>query len=87
MRAQSKHESFVFDSFNRIVVCAQPESTRGHYSVVAAVTERMVWADLDTRTEVRVLTEPNAWPADIYTAGAILGARLPHQTASFLCFF
>ena len=54
---------------------AQGESTRGHYSVVVAVTDGMKLADPALRTEVRGLTESSARPADIYTDGAIPGKQ------------
>ena len=62
--------------------CAQAESTRGDYSVVAAVTDGMKLADPATRTEVRGLTESSARPADIYLPALSQVGKQPSTSRS-----
>ena len=54
--------------------CAPAESTRGHYAVVAAVTEGLSLADPTLQTEVHGLLTTGERPADILTTAAIPGA-------------
>ena len=49
--------------------CAQAESTKGHYAVVAAVCDGVSLADPTTRTEARGLVQSAERPADILTSG------------------
>ena len=53
--------------------CAQAESTRGHYAVVAAVADGIALADGGVQREVQGLTSTADRPADILTVGAIPG--------------